>query len=325
MVLFLTEGEVGGLIGMEDALRTVEAVLRGQGRGEATNRPRQRVSLDGVTLHVLPAAVPGVGSMGLKAYITRPGGGRFWVMLFGADGALRALIEADLLGRIRTGAATGVATRHLSRPESREVGVIGSGDQARTQLEAVCAVRPIERVKAWSPTRENLKRFCEEMTDRLSLPVEPARDAKSAVRGADIVVTMTKAREPVLHGDWLEPGMHLNLAGVNQAVNREADARVFARADLIAVDDLAQSRVESGDLIAAVKEGAARWEEVVELGAIVAGVAPGREKPEDITVFESHGIGAWDVAVAARVYGSALQKGLGTELPIASGPEPAAL
>ena len=136
MVLFLTEGEVRGLLDMQDAMQAVEEALREQGRGEATNQPRQRVSLDGVTLHVLPAAVPGAGSMGLKAYITRPGGGRFWVMLLGVDGAMRAIIEADLLGQVRTGAATGVATQHLSRPDSREVGIIGSGYQARTQLEA---------------------------------------------------------------------------------------------------------------------------------------------------------------------------------------------
>jgi alanine dehydrogenase len=323
MVLFLTESEVRGLLDMQEAMQAVEEALREQGRGEATNQPRQRVSLDGVTLHVLPAAVPGAGSMGLKAYITRPGGGRFWVMLLGADGTMRAIIEADLLGQVRTGAATGVATRHLSRPDSREVGIIGSGYQARTQLEAVCAVRPIEHIRAWSPTRENLLRFCDEMTGRLSVPLEPVADARSAVQGADIVVTMTKAREPVLLGDWLEPGMHLNAAGSNQASNREVDARAFSRADLVVVDDLAQSQVESGNLIAAVKEGAIRWEGITELGSVIAGGKPGREKPEDITLFESHGLGIWDIALASRVYDSALQQGLGTELPIAAGPGPA--
>jgi alanine dehydrogenase len=323
MVLFLTEREVRGLLEMQDAVQAVEEALREQGRGEATNQPRQRVSLDGVTLHVLPAAVPGAGSMGLKAYITRPGGGRFWVMLLGADGAMRAIIEADLLGQVRTGAATGVATRHLSRPDSREVGIIGSGYQARTQLEAVCAVRPIEHIRAWSPTRENLLRFCDEMTDRLAVPVEPVADARSTVQGADIVVTMTKAREPVLLGDWLEPGMHINAAGSNQASNREVDARAFSRADLVVVDDLAQSRVESGNLIAAVNEGAIRWEGITELGSVIAGGKPGREKSEDITLFESHGIGIWDIALASRVYDSALRQGLGTELPITAGPEPA--
>lgn len=324
-MLFLTEREVRGLLDMRDAMQAVEEALREQGKGEATNQPRQRVSLDGVTLHVLPAAVPGAGSMGLKAYVTRPGGGRFWVMLLGTDGALHAIIEADLLGQVRTGAATGVATRYLSRPDSREVGIIGSGYQARTQLEAVCAVRPIEHVKAWSPTWENLERFCAEMADRLSVPVEPATDARSAVQDTDIVVTMTKAKEPVLRGDWLEPGMHLNLVGSNQASNREADSRVVSKATLIAVDDLAQTRVESGDLIAAVEEGAARWEHMTELGDILADRAPGRERPEDITLFESHGIAIWDIAVAARVYELAREQDLGSELPIAAGPESAAL
>jgi ornithine cyclodeaminase/alanine dehydrogenase len=325
MVKFLTEEDVSRLLTIEDALDVVEASLLEQGNGEATNRPRQRVGLDGTTLHVLPAAVPGAGSMGLKAYITGPRGGRFWIMLFDAEGALRALIEADRLGQIRTGAATGVATKHLSRPESRSVGVIGSGYQARAQLEAVCSVRRIENVKVWSPTRENRLRFCEEMSSQLSVPVEPTEDARAAVRDADIVITMTKAKEPVLRGEWLKPGMHLNLAGVNQAVNREADGEAISRADVIAVDDLAQARVESGDLIPAVEEGVIRWEDVTELGAILAGKARGRERAEDITIFESHGVGIWDIAAAARVCELAEQSGIGSELPIAAGPGPATL
>lgn len=321
MVKFLTEADVSRLLTMEDALGVVEASLLEQGRGEATNRPRQRVSLDGTTLHVLPAAVPGAGSMGLKAYITGPRGGRFWIMLFNTGGALWSLIEADQLGQVRTGAAT----RNPSRPDSRSVAVIGSGYQARTQLEAVCSVRRIESVQVWSPTRENRLRFCEEMSSQLSVPVEPAEDARTAVRGADIVITMTKAKEPVLHAEWLEPGMHLNLAGVNQAVNREADGEAISRADLIAVDDLAQARVESGDLISAVEEGAIRWEDVTELGVSLAGRARGRERAEDLTIFESHGVGKWDIAAAARVYELAEQNGIGSELPIAAGPEPATL
>jgi alanine dehydrogenase len=177
-------------------------------------------------------------------------------------------------------------------------------------------VRPIEHIRAWSPTRENLKRFCDEMTGRLSMPVEPVADVRSAVQGADIVVTMTKAREPVLLGDWLEPGMHINAAGSKPDSNREVDARAFSRADLVVVDDLAQSRVEYGDLIAAVKEGAIRWEGITELGSVIAGGKPGREKSEDITLFESHGIGIWDIALASRMDDSALRQGLGTELPI---------
>lgn len=323
MVLFLTEKEVSGLLDVHEAIQPVEESMRELGEGTATNRPRQRVSVDSVTLHVLPAAISGAGSMGLKAYVTRPGGGRFWVMLLDSDGALRAILEADLLGQVRTGAATGVATKHLSRPDSREVGILGSGFQARTQLEAVCAVRPIEHVRAWSPTRQNLEKFCAEMSKRLSVRVDPASDARSAVRGADIVVTMTKAQDPVLHGEWLEPGTHVNAAGSNQAVNREIDTDAVSRADLTVVDDLAQSQVESGDLIFAAREGAIRWDEVEELGSIVAGRVKGRASVEDVTLFESHGIGLWDIALASRVYESALRKGLGTELPMGAGPEPA--
>lgn len=322
MVTFITEKEVDSLLSMEDAIHSVEASLQEQGLGEAINRPRNRVNIESTTLHVLPAAVPSVASMGLKAYTTGPLGGRFWIMLFGSDGALRAILEADRLGQVRTGAATGVATRHLSRPDSRTVGVIGSGYQARTQLEAVCAVRPIERIKAWSQTRENLEQFCEVMSEKLSIDVESSNDPRSVVQDADVVITMTKAQEPVLRGDWLTPGMHLNFAGSNQAANREVDEQAFSRAGLVVVDDLAQARMESGDLISAVEKGAIEWDDVTELGTILADGAPGREADEDITIFESHGIGLWDVAVAARVYELAEQEGVGTELPITAGPEP---
>lgn len=322
MVLFLTKAEVTSLLTMDDALVAVEAALREQGEGVATNRPRQRAAVGATTLHVLPAAVPGANRLGLKAYTTGPNGARFWMMLFGAGGELQAILEADRLGQVRTGAATGVATRYLSRPESRTVGLNGTGYQARTQLEAVCKVRPIAVARVWSRTPAKVEAFCREMSAQLGVAVEPAASAEAAVRGADVVITMTSAREPVVLGEWLEPGMHLNVAGSNRATNREVDPAAVARASRIVVDDLAQSQVESGDLLAAVAAGAARWESMAELGAVVAGKVPGRPEAGAITLFKSNGIGLWDVAVAAWVYELARERGVGRELPIAAGPDP---
>lgn len=319
MPLFLSESDVASLLTVPDAIRVLEEAIREQGEGRATNAPRQRVTAGRTTLHVLPAAVPSAGSLGLKAYTTGPGGARFWLLLFGDGGELLAFMEADRLGQARTGAASGVATRHLSRAESSGVGVIGTGYQARTQLEAVCAVREITRVRAWSRTRENAERYCREMSARLGIPVEPADTAQGAVEGADIVITMTNAREPVLRGEWLAEGAHLNVAGSNRATHREVDAATFGGADLIVTDDLDQARVESGDLIEAVAEGAVRWEDVHELDQVVAGKTPGRRSTADRTVFKSHGVGLWDVAVAAHVYRAARERGVGRELGIGAG------
>lgn len=327
MVLMLTEQEVAALLSMEEALAAVEAAMAQQGQGRAENRPRQRVKAGQTMLHVLPAAVTGSSAgtgaarLGLKAYTTGPGGARFWAMLFAESGELLAILEADRLGQIRTGAATGVATKYLARPESRTAAVIGSGYQARTQLEAICKVRPISAARVWSRTPENAAAFAREMTARLGIPVEPAPSAESAVRGADVVVTITNAREPVLRGEWLEPGMHINAAGSNRASHRELDSSAVGRAGRIVVDDLAQARVESGDLIAAVAGGAARWEEMVELGSLVAGRVAGRPDPAAITLFKSNGIGLWDVAVASRVYELARERGVGRELPMAPTPD----
>ncbi|MFO7173760.1 MAG: ornithine cyclodeaminase family protein [Bacillota bacterium] len=320
MVLYLTEQDVDSLLTLDDAIAAVESALREHGEGKAMNRPRQRVLAENTMLHVLPAAVPSAGRLGLKAYTTGPGGARFWTLLFSADGELLAILEADRLGQLRTGAATGVATRYLARPDSRIVAILGSGYQARTQLAAVCKVRPIAQARVWSRTPANAAAFAREMAAQLGIEVVPAPSAREAVRGADVVITITTAREPILFGEWLEPGMHLNVAGSNRASHREVDAAAVARADRIVVDDLAQSQVESGDLIAAVAAGAARWEEMVELGAVVAGRAPGRESPEAITLFKSNGIGLWDVAVAARVYDLARERGVGQPLPISGSP-----
>jgi alanine dehydrogenase len=308
-MLLLTEREVAALLDIESALKVVERAELARGSGRAENRPRQRVSTAGTTLHVLPAAIG--DHLGLKAYTTGTEGREFWLLLFGADGGLEAMMGAEAMGQMRTGAASGVATRHLSREDSRTVGIIGSGYQARTQLEAVCAVRSITNVKAWSRTRENLLRFCREMTAQLGIDVVPANDARAAVGNCDIVITVTSAAEPVLEGAWLAPGTHLNIAGSNRAENREVDDETIARANLIVVDDLEQARIESGDLIHAVNSGAFEWQRVAELGSVLTQGSCPREGEVDISLFKSHGVGLWDVALGAYVYevASARQSG----------------
>ena len=315
MPLFIRERDVEQLLTMDDALDAVEEAFRLQGLGKADNRPRQRPRLEHAMLQVMPAALPGIG-FGLKAYTIASGGVRFVVLLWDeASGDLQAVIEAGYMGQMRTGAASGVATKHLARPDAATVGIFGTGTQAPTQLEAVCAVRPIEHVFVYSPTTEHRRRFAAETSERLDVRVDPVDAPGAAVTDADVVITITKAAEPLFDGDWLRPGVHVNAAGSNRAAAREIDARTVERADLVTIDDRAQGRVEAGDLIAAAGEGILAWDGVVELGQVVAGAHEGRCDPDQITLFESLGIAIEDVAVARCVYDKALDLGIGEPFP----------
>jgi ornithine cyclodeaminase/alanine dehydrogenase len=315
MPLFLTEQDVADLLTMDEALAAVEEAFRLQGLGRADNHPRQRPRLEHSLLQVMPAAVPGMG-FGLKAYTVASGGVRFVVLLWDEEtGDLQAVIEAAHLGQMRTGAASGVATKALARSDAATVGIFGTGTQAPTQLEAVCAVRPIEHVWAYSSTPRHRRRFAARMTERLGVPVQAVDAPRAVVADADVVITITKASQPLFDGDWLPPGVHVNAAGSNRPAAREIDARTVERADLVTIDDRAQGRIEAGDLLAAERAGALDWDDVLELGQVVAGKAAGRRDDEAITLFESLGVAIEDVAVARRVYQRALASGVGQPLP----------
>jgi len=313
--LFLREQDVRTLLTMKDALAAVEEAFRLQGSGEADNRPRQRPRLPGTMLQVMSAGVRGMG-FGLKAYTVGPRGVRFVVLLWGEQtGDLEAVIEAGHMGQMRTGAASGIATRYLARLDASRVGLFGTGTQAPAQLEAVCAVRPVERVRVYSRAPAHRRRFATEMTEQLGLPVEPVATRREVVEQADILITITKASEPLFDGDWLRPGTHVNAAGSNRSNAQEIDARTLDRAALVTIDDRDQGRIEAGDLLAAERQKVLDWDEVVELGQVVAGHHPGRRDRHSITVFESLGVAVEDVAVARVVYEKARKAGLGESLP----------
>jgi ornithine cyclodeaminase/alanine dehydrogenase-like protein (mu-crystallin family) len=317
MTLFLSETDVQELLPMERALERVEASLRAQHGGQATNRARQRIILSHSSLHYMAASLPEENLMGMKIYTVSREAFRFVVLLLDAEsGAFLALIEADHLGRIRTGAASGVATKFLARPDSSCVGLIGAGRQARTQLEAVARVRNLSAARVFSRTWESREEFCREMSGKLQMEVEPADSAEAAVRFGDIVITATNSNQPLVRGEWLRPGTHVNAIGANMANRREVDDSTLERAAVIAVDDLAQAKVEAGDLIqgfAALKRG---WKSTLELGEIVAGSSPGRTSSDDITIFKSSGIALWDVAAAGFIYRLALERGKGKPLAL---------
>ena len=315
MPLFLREQDVGTLLTMEDSLEAVEEAFRLQGSGEVDNKPRQRARLSEAMLQVMPAGVPAAG-LGVKAYTIGSRGVRFVVLLWDEQtGDLEAVIEAGHMGQMRTGAASGVATKYLARPDASRVGIFGTGTQAPAQLEAVCSVRPVEMIRAYSPTPGHRHRFAVEMTERLGLPVEPVDTPREVVEETDIVITITKASEPLFDGDWLRPGAHVNAVGSNRSQAQEIDARTLDRAALVTIDDRYQGRIEAGDLLVAVRQNVLRWEQVVDLGQVVAGHHPGRKDPEDITVFESLGVAMEDVAVARAAYAKAVDAGVGEPMP----------
>ncbi|HZN10733.1 MAG TPA: ornithine cyclodeaminase family protein [Blastocatellia bacterium] len=314
MPLYLTEQDVTDLLTMPDALAAVESAFRSQLSGEATNEPRRRVRARGATLHVMSGAVGGL--LGFKAYTVAGGKARFHVSLYDATtGELLALIEADRLGQMRTGAASGVATKYLAAGDARLVGLYGAGWQARTQLEAVAAVRPVDAVAVYSRSTERRERFCEEMGARLGIAgMRPVGRPEEAADGADVVITITSAREPVLRGAWLKPGAHVNAAGGNSLLRRELDDDVVRRASFVAVDDRGQARVEAGELFAAVEKGLLTWEQVHELRYVVGGAVRGRTEASEITLFKSLGVAIEDVAAAAVVYRRARERGAGKEI-----------
>ena len=314
-MLLLTEKEVQELFPMDRALECVTASFLAQHTGRAINRSRERIFLPEVSLHYMAASYADEKLLGMKIYTVSGAALRFLVLLYdGEGGKLLALLEADHLGRIRTGAASGVATCYMARPDAEHVGVIGTGRQARTQLQAVAQVRRLKAARAYGRDAARREAFAGEMTQALSIPVEAVDTAESAARFGDIVITATSSRDPVLNGAWLRPGAHVNAIGANMLNRRELDDRTLARAATIAVDSIEQAREEAGDLVQGLHAIRGGWEGVVELHEVIGGTRRGRNSEDEITVFKSSGIALWDVIAAASVYREALRKGRGHEI-----------
>jgi ornithine cyclodeaminase len=315
--LFLSEEDVGQLLSMDLALSAVEAAHGAHGRGEAIDVPRQRTRLPTATLHILQGALLAEGVFGYKAYTTSREASRFLVHLFdAANGRLLALIEANTLGMMRTGAAGGIAAKYLSRPDAGVVGIFGAGWQARGQLEALCRVRPIRKIRVFSRDDAKRRAFCDDMARRLAVEVAPAANAEETVRDADIVVTVTSAVAPLFDGQWLPAGCHINAAGSNALARREIDETAVRRAGLICVDSRPTALAEAGDLLSSLEKGRIHDRQLVELGEVVAGTRPGRASPDQITLFESQGMAIQDLAVARRLLQLAREQGVGRELSL---------
>ena len=307
--LYLTESDVAQLLRPDDAVEAIEACLRRMADGEVEIAPRRRLRMLEGSLADMAASDLGLGLAGGKLYAASAEGAAFVVCLFdAAKPELAAVIEADQLGRLRTGAASGVAARHLARSGARTLGVIGCGHQAETQVACIRAAVPaIDRVVAYCRTPERLTSFCERVGAELG---GTHRDPGEQ----DVVVTITSARDPVLRGEWLRPGALVIAAGANVARSRELDNAVLERATFVCCDSLEQARLESGDLIEPIGAGVLDWLEVHELHEVVSGEVAGRQSDEDVVVFKSNGIAAWDVALGAEALRRARELGVGTPL-----------
>jgi alanine dehydrogenase len=307
--LYLTENDVTELIGPADAVEAIEECFRRMARGSVEIAPRRRLRLEEGSLADMAASDLELGLAGGKLYAAGGGQATFVVCLFDAETTeLVAVLEADQLGRLRTGAASGVAARYLARGDARTLGVIGCGHQAETQVACVRAAVPsLERVVGYCRTPERLAAFCERVG------AEPA-DSHNEAGAQDIVVTITSSRDPVLRGEWLVPGALVVGAGANVPSRRELDNAVLQRARFVCCDLREQARLESGDLIEPVEAGVLDWLEVHELHEVVAGEIAGRQAADDIVVFKSNGLAAWDVAIAAVAVERARERGVGTEV-----------
>jgi alanine dehydrogenase len=317
MVLYLTEQDVAHVLTMPLAIEAVEEAFRQLGMGKAENVPRRRLHAPDGMLHLMAASLPELGFMGYKAYTTYPNGIRFKVLLYSTQtGELLAIIEADRLGQIRTGAASGVATRWMARQDSQVIGILGSGWQARSQLEAVCTVRSGSRVLVFSRSATKLADFCQEMQQKLKVPCVPARSPEEVVEASDILITITSSVTPVFNGARVKPGAHINAAGSNSILKRELDENCIRRCSSIVVDRKEQAKLECGEFLIPVEKGLITWDGIRELSEVVTGQARPRKDASDITLFKSLGLALEDIAVAGRIYPLALEQQLGRRLEL---------
>lgn len=315
MALLLRERDVYSLLEMPSNIVALEQAFGVLAQGNAVNRARTRITQENGVMHLLAAGVPTMGVMGFKTYTVFRSGMRSLVMLFSSlDGHLLSLIEADWLGGMRTGATSGLATKYLARPDASVVGLIGAGKQAFMQVLGICAVRQVSAVFVYSRRLVECEMFCSDLMHRLSIEVVPVASPRQAIEKADIVITATTSPEPVLPGDWLKSGCHINAIGSNWANRRELDVATLQRSSVIVTDSQEQAHAEAGDFIIPANEGLFDWSRVADLADVVAGHGPKRKLSSDITLYKGVGIALEDVATAAHVYTLARERGVGEEM-----------
>ena len=316
MPLYLTESDVESLLDMPMALAAVEEVFAAKSRGEVINLSRRRIPLGGGSYNLMAAAWPSRGVVGHKSYTATSQGARFHVSLYCSRGSgLLAIVEAERLGQIRTGAASGVATQFMALPIPIKVGIIGSGYQAQTQLEAIATACDVSEALVYSPTVKHRNEFALRMSEQLNINVTATESPQQCIENANVVVTITSSKTPVIQAAWVRAGTHINAAGNNSWLKRELDVTTVKKCDVITTDDVDQAKIECGELMRASEAGYVNWDDVIPFHQIVSGSVTGRRTENDITLFASQGVAFEDLAVVDRVYRLAIERGLGTNIP----------
>lgn len=314
--LFLTESEVSELLTMPLAIESIEHAFLQWAKGKAVNVPRTRVTAPGILLHCMSASAEYLGYLGWKSYTTTGQTTQFHIALYEVEtGKISALFEADQLGRIRTGAASGVATKYMARTDARRVGIFGTGRQARTQLLAVCQVRDISRIHVYCRTEKSRATFSHQMTQELGINVVPVSDPEQAVKDMDIIIASTTSKQPLFDGRSIAQGTHLNLVGSNFLHKSEVDTCTIERADHIVCDSVEQCKLEAGDLVNPIEQKVLNWSEVSNLSDVITQPELVRRSSSEITVFKSVGLAIEDVAAGVRVLKRAQQEERGQLLP----------
>jgi ornithine cyclodeaminase/alanine dehydrogenase-like protein (mu-crystallin family) len=312
MAIFLDETQVTELLDMPSCIRVLEEAFRDKAEGEAAVLPRRRLPFRGARFMIMASTMSRKGWYGFKVYGVGHG---HEMVLYKAGEGIAAVLSARRIGQVRTGAASGLATKYMARADARHLGCFGTGRQAETQILACAQVRKLESIHVYGRDAPRRKAFAGKMSALLGQEVRPVETGAEAVKGRDIIVTMTNSAQPVFDGRLLEPGTHINAAGTNTRLHRELDEIAVTRAGTIATDDLEGAKLECGDLVWPVERGLMAWEKVGELAPIVAGRMAARRSQDEITLFESQGIALEDVAAASLVYERALERGMGIELP----------
>ena len=315
MALFLKDEDVAQCVTMDAMLEAIESMQRQYGDGQAHNMTRRKIIADSGMLSVMGGGLFHQGLLGVKTYTVVKGAYSFQVSLYDANtGELLLYTQANRLGQLRTGATTGVAVKHLANPGDATVGIIGTGGQAPTQLEALSKVRGIKKIKAYSRTQERREEFARRMTDTMGVEVSAVASNEDAVRDCDIVLCIAATMDPVVEGAWLKDGSTLIGAGPTTWRAREVDEAVITRAGKLIVDSTEQAAIEAGDLCSAVDKGIIQWSKVHELRHVVSGAVTGRDSKDQLVYAKIMGTGVADVAAAKLAYDSAKAAGLGTEI-----------
>jgi ornithine cyclodeaminase/alanine dehydrogenase-like protein (mu-crystallin family) len=321
MTLYLTVEDVRKLVTMDDALAALDQAFQRWHDTGTENLPRRRLDPPGGgPLNIMAATYPSQGVFGYRAYAIRPAGGSNQVVLFALQGGPpMAIIESGWASTTRTGAATGIATKYMARPDAKRLACIGTGRQAGPQVDAVARVRKLEQISVFSRDAVKREDFAKRMQDLTKVKTTAAASARECVQGADIVVTATMSAEPVFFGDWIEKGMHINLIGANSANRREGDDRAILKPDLLVTDHREQAKIEAGEFMELCATGRLTWDKIYELGDAVTGRVK-RTNPEQVTLFKSLGLAYEDVAFCKLIVDKAKAKGVGIELPMTEAP-----